>query len=261
MKVRLISALAALVLAAGCTTPDNPAVGTSPAAAGRQPSGSATVFAAASLTESFQEIGELFSDQNPSAEIVFNFGASSGLATQIAEQGGADVFASADQANMKKITDQDLTEGDPQVFVRNRLQIIVSPGNPKEIRSLADLAKPDLKVVLAAPEVPAGRYGKQALDKAGVTVNPVSQAVDVKGVVGPVTLGEADAGIVYASDVKAAGNKAEGVSIPEELNVTPEYPIALVKGAPNAQVGRAFIDLVLSDEGQEILIDNGFIAP
>ncbi|HYN99887.1 MAG TPA: molybdate ABC transporter substrate-binding protein [Actinomycetota bacterium] len=261
MKTRLIAALAAFVLAASCSTAEDPAVDTGPTAAGKQLSGSATVFAAASLTESFQEIGELFSEENPSAEIVFNFGASSGLATQIAEQGGADVFASADQANMKKMTDQELIEGEPRVFVRNRLQIIVAPGNPKGIRSLADLAAPDLKVVLAAPEVPVGRYGSQALDKAGVTVNPVSQAVDVKGVVGPVTLGEADAGIVYASDVKAAGAKAEGVSIPEESNVTAEYPIALVKGAPNAQVGSAFIDLVLSDEGQEILTRNGFVAP
>lgn len=259
MKSRLIAALALLILT-GC----RPEVGyrepTSPAA-GKQLSGSATVFAAASLTESFQEIGDLFRDENPSAGLVFNFGPSSGLATQIEEQGGADVFASADQANMKKVTDRNLIDGKPEVFVRNRLQIIVGPGNPKGIETLADLAGPDLKVVLAAPGVPVGRYAREALTKAGVTVNPVSEAVDVKGVVGPVTLGEADAGIVYATDVEAAGGKAEGVDIPEESNVTAEYPIGLVKGAPNAAVGKAFIDLVLSGEGRKVLTDHGFIAP
>lgn len=260
MKTFVITALALLILA-GC----RPEVGyqdpTPTAAAEKQLSGSATVFAAASLTESFNEIGELFQDENPSTDIVFNFGPSSGLATQIGEQGGADVFASADQANMRKVTDQNLLDGEPAVFVRNSLQIIVGPGNPKGIKTLADLAKADLKVVLAAPEVPVGKYAREALTKAGVTVKPVSEAVDVKGVVGPVTLGEADAGIVYATDVKAAGDKADGVDIAEESNVTAEYPIGLVKDAPNAPVGKAFIDLVLSDAGQKVLTDHGFIAP
>jgi molybdate transport system substrate-binding protein len=259
VKRRLIAALALLILA-GC----RPEVGyqePTPPAGEKQLSGSATVFAAASLTESFKQIGDLFTDENPSAEIVFNFGPSSGLAAQIGEQGGADVFASADQANMKKVTDRDLIDGDPEVFVRNRLQIIVGPGNPKGIETLADLADAELKVVLAAPGVPVGKYAREALTRAGVTVKPVSEAVDVKGVVGPVTLGEADAGIVYATDVEAAGDKAEGVDIPEESNVSAEYPIGLVRDAPNAAVGKAFIDLVLSAEGRKVLTDHGFIAP
>lgn len=258
MTTRFLAAVCLLTLAA--CRPEGYQKPTPPGAGG-QLSGSATVFAAASLTESFGEIGELLEDENPSTEIVFNFGPSSGLAAQVAEQGGADVFASADQANMKKVADQDLIDGEPEVFARNSLQIIVGRGNPMGIRSLADLAKSDLKIVLAAPEVPVGRYARQALGKAGVTVKPVSEAVDVKGVVGPVTLGEADAGIVYTTDVKSAGEKVEGVDIPEESNVTAEYPIGLVEDGPNSEVGKGFIDLVLSEKGQKILTDHGFLAP
>lgn len=258
MRPRFLALLGLLLLAA-C----RPEVGYQPPATPESGklSGEATVFAAASLTESFDQIGEAFEDANPSTELAFNFGSSSGLATQVAEQGGAGVFASADQANMAKVVDQGLLEGSPEVFAQNHLEIIVGPGNPKQIKGLADLAGPGVKVVLAAPEVPVGRYAAEALRKAGVTVNPVSEAVDVKGVVGPVTLGEADAGIVYATDVEAAGDRAEGVAIPDDQNVTAEYPIGLVKGGANPQVGRAFIDFVLSDEGQKILNDHGFGSP
>ncbi len=256
MKLKAFGLLA-VVLLVGC----RPEVGYQDpgSPAGQQLSGSATVFAAASLTESFQQIGKLFEDANPSAQIVFNFSSSSGLATQISEQGGADVYASADRANMDKVADRSLIDGSAQVFARNRLEIVVAPGNPKGIKTLADLANPELKVVLAAPQVPAGHYAREALDNAGVTIRPVSEAVDVKGVLGPVTLGEADAGIVYATDIKAAGSRAEGLAIPEDLNVNAEYPIALVKNGRNAQVGRAFIDLVLSEEGQQVMADHGFI--
>jgi molybdate transport system substrate-binding protein len=223
------------------------------------PEGTATVFAAASLTESFNELKAMFEEAHPAATITLNFGSSSGLAAQIIEQGGADIFASADQVNMQKVSGAGLVEGEPEIFARNKLEIIVAPDNPKRIRGLADLAQPDLKVVLGAAQVPVGRYGREALDKAGVKVRPVSEAVDVKGVVGPVTLGEADAGIVYASDVKAAGSKASGVEIPEEQNVIAEYPIALIKDSPNARAGRAFLELVRSDEGTQVLADHGFV--
>ena len=258
MKLRLIGVVALLMLAA-C----RPEVGyqeESPSP-GKQLSGSVTIFAAASLTESFSEIGEMFEADNSSADIVFNFGASSGLATQIAEQGGADVFASADRANMKKVADQNLIDGEPQVFARNQLEILVAPGNPEGIQALADLADPGIKVVLAASQVPVGRYAREALGKAGVSVDPVSEAVDVKGVVGPVTLGEADAGIVYATDVKAAGAKAAGVPIPEDQNVSAEYPIGLVEDGGNPQVAKAFIDFVLSEEGRRVLTAHGFLSP
>lgn len=252
--MRAAALLALILIATACATPEK-----SPGSTAPDVPGTATVFAAASLTESFTEIGELFSAEHPDSEILFNFGASSGLATQILEQGGADVFASADQANMEKVAAEDLVDAEPRVFARNKLQILVSPANPRGISSLADLARPDLKVVLAAPQVPVGRYAREALAKAGVTVNPVSEAVDVKGVVGPVTLGEADAGIVYATDVLAAGDRAAGVEIPDEHNVEAEYPIGVVKDAANPGAARAFVDLVLSDEGQEVLSRHGFV--
>ena len=146
-------------------------------------------------------------------------------------------------------------------FATNRLAIVVPPGNPDDIHDLSDLAKPGLKVVLATPQVPVGRYAREALSKTGVSVQPVSEAVDVKGVIGPVTLGEADAGIVYASDVRAAGDRAEAVEIPPEHNVTAEYPIAVMRDSANEAVARAFVELVLSAEGRRVLEERGFKAP
>lgn len=261
MNFRPIALVALTTVAAGCGAADRALVESEPSVFGSALSGEATVFAAASLTESFQEIGRVFEDRYPNARVAFNFGSSSGLATQIAEQGGADVFASADLQNMAKVAGDNFLDGTPQVFARNLLEIVVAPGNPEGIGGLADLADPELKVVLAAPQVPAGRYAREALDNAGVRVNPVSEAVDVKGVVGPVALGEADAGIVYLSDIRAAGASAAGVPIAEEHNVTAEYPIAPVAGGGDAHVARAFIDLVLSDEGRRVLTGHGFLAP
>lgn len=181
------------------------------------------------------------------------------MATQLTQQGGGDVFASADRVQMKKVADEHLLANEPRVFARNRLQIIVPTGNPAGVATLADLADPDLKVVLAAEQVPVGRYAKQALSKAGVTVNPVSEAGDAKGVVGPVTLGEADAGIAYATDVVAA-DAAEGVDIPDEHNVEATYPIALTQEGAGNPVAQAFFDFVLDEEGQRIMGEFGFGA-
>jgi molybdate transport system substrate-binding protein len=263
VKTRGTGALMAVVLllACACGRSENPALEGSPPGTAGQLSGSTTIFAAASLTESFDELATTFQQDNPSAEVVFNFSSSSSLAAQISEQGGADAFASADQANMRKVTERGLADGEPRVFARNRLEIVVGNGNPKGIRGLADLDRPGLKVVLGSAEVPVGRYAREALSKAGVTVTPVSEALDVKGVVGPVTLGEADAGIVYASDIVTIGARGEGVPIPDDHNVVAEYPIALIKDAANAQLARAFVDLVLSEEGRAVLMGNGFLAP
>ncbi|MGQ0678377.1 MAG: molybdate ABC transporter substrate-binding protein [Actinomycetota bacterium] len=247
----------ALVLGACGPTAEN---GNATSGPDKKLSGSATVFAGASLSESFNQLKQEFETQHPEVEIAMNFGSSSGLAAQIAEQGGADVFASADEPNMAKVTSAGLA-GPPVIFAGNKLMIITAAGNPLGIRSLADLANPGIKVVLAAPQVPVGRYGREALAKAGVTVNPVSEALDVKGVVGPVTLGEADAGIVYTSDVRAVGAQATGVEIPPELNVDAIYPIAIIKDTPNAEVAQGFIDLVRSARGIEVLTAHGFTAP
>jgi molybdate transport system substrate-binding protein len=215
------------------------------------------VFAAASLTAAFTELGRSYTAAE-GTRVTFNFAGSQALATQIQQGAPADVFASADLANMGKIKD---LVGTPQSFASNRLQILVEKGNPKTISGLDDLAGPDLKVVLAAPDVPAGKYAAEALAKANVTVKPVSQEDNVKAVVTKVSLGEADAGIVYVTDVTAGGDKIEGVDIPRDQNVTATYPIATVKATKAQDKARAFLDLVLSDQGQQVLKKYGFLPP
>jgi molybdate transport system substrate-binding protein len=222
--------------------------------------GDITVFAAASLTAAFTEIGDAFMVENPDANVVLNFAASSELVTQIGEGAPADVFASADPGNMTKLTDAGQNATEPVVFATNIAEIIVAPGNPEGITGVADLANPDLIVVQCAPEVPCGTYAAQIYENAGVTVTPKSLEENVKAVVTKVTLGEADAGIVYATDVNAAGADAEGIEIPEDINVVAEYPIAAVAESPNADGAQAFIDFVLSDQGQKILASYGFLA-
>lgn len=223
--------------------------------------GGITVFAAASLTAAFNEVGEAFSKKYPDAKATFSFDASSALVTQITQGAPADVFASADEANMKKLTGAGLNGSEPVTFATNLLEIIVAPGNPKGITGVADLAKPGLKVALCAPEVPCGAYAKQILDTAKVTVTPVTLEQNVKGVVTKVTAGEADAGIVYTTDVKAAGDKAAGVEIPKDINVVARYPIASVKASKNPDTDAAFIEFLLSGDGQAILAEYGFKAP
>ena len=251
-RVRLAAmlAMAALVLA-GCGGDDEPSGG-SPAVPAEL-----TVFAAASLTAAFTEIGEQFTNSN-GTKVVFNFAGSQALATQIQQAAPADVFASADIANMDKVTD---LVGTPRNFASNQLQIVVENGNPRNVQGLDDLANPDLKVVLAAPDVPAGRYAAESLAKAGVTVKPVSEEDNVKAVVTKVSLGEADAGIVYVTDVTAGGDKVQGVAIPEELNVLATYPIATVKASKAQDQAQAFMDQVLGAEGQQVLKQYGFLPP
>ncbi len=217
-----------------------------------------TVFAAASLSAAFTELGEDFTAANGGAKVTFNFAGSQALATQIGQGAAADVFASADLANMDKVKG---LVGTPQSFASNRLQIVVEKGNPKGIRTLHDLASSDVKVVLAAAEVPAGRYARQVLDRAGVRVTPVSEEDNVKAVVTKVSLGEADAGIVYVTDVTAGGDRIQGLDIPRDQNVTATYPIATVKASRAQGKAQAFLDLVLSDHGQQVLRRYGFLPP
>lgn len=223
--------------------------------------GSITVFAGSSLTDAFKKAGDQLKVRNPGTDYVFNFGSSSTLATQIMNGAPADVFASADDVNMQKVVDANLNDGAPAFFVANRLQIAVAAGNPKQIGGLADLAKPGLIVVLAGPTVPAGRYALEALQKAGVTVRPASQEVDVRAVLNKVALGEADAGIVYVTDVRSAGNRVTGVNIPEQHQVVARYPIAVVKESKNPRLAKAYVDYLLSDDGQKLLAEFGFSRP
>jgi molybdate transport system substrate-binding protein len=252
-RIRLAAVLAAALVLAACGDDDSGG-GSSGA---RSPSG-IKVFAAASLTAAFNELGPQFTAANGGTRVTFNFAGSQALATQIQQGAPADVFAPADIPNMDKVKD---LVGTPQNFASNQLQIVVEKGNPKGVKGLDDLASPDLKVVLAAGEVPAGNYAQQALEKADVAVKPVSQEDNVKAVVNKVALGEADAGIVYVTDVTAGGDKVEGVDIPEDLNVLATYPIATVKASEAQDKAQAFIDLVLSDQGQQVLKRYRFLPP
>jgi molybdate transport system substrate-binding protein len=248
----LVSAVAALALVAACGDDDD-STGSS---------GAVTVFAAASLTDAFTEIGDAYMIANPDAEVTFNFAASSELATQINEGGApADVFASADQSNMTRLTDAGNNGSDPVVFATNLLEIIVEPGNPQAITGVADLANDDLITVVCAPQVPCGKYARQIFDAAGVTVTPASLEENVRAVVTKVTAGEADAGIVYKTDVTAAGDEADGVEIPADINVVAEYPIALTQAASNPEAAQTFIEFVLSVAGQAMLNEFGFLPP
>ncbi|MEY4173803.1 MAG: hypothetical protein RI900_968 [Actinomycetota bacterium] len=220
-----------------------------------------TVGAAASLTAAFSEIGDAFMAEHPGAKVAFEFGSSSDLAKGIDEGAPVDVFASADTKNMDKVVAGVGVAAEPRTFATNELQIIVGKGNLKGVRSLADLAAPGLLVVTCSPEVPIGNYTQQVFDAAGVKVSPASLEENVKGIVTKVTLGEADAGVVYRTDVLAAADKAEGVDIPADVNVRATYPIAVTRAATDAKLAQEFVDFVMSPAGQAILLGYGFGAP
>jgi molybdate transport system substrate-binding protein len=221
--------------------------------------GSLTIFAAASLTASFTELAEEFGADHPGVTIApISFDGSSTLATQINEGAPVDVFASADEANMDKVADR--VDGST-IFVTNVLQIAVQPGNPLGITGLADLAKPDLQVVLCAPEVPCGTASHKLLDLDGVSVTPVSEEQNVKAVLTKVQAKEADAGLVYVTDVAAAAGAVQGVDIAGADRAANSYPIAALKDSANPVVAKAFVDFVLSARGQAVLAKYGFSTP
>ncbi|SNT63620.1 molybdate transport system substrate-binding protein [Asanoa hainanensis] len=223
--------------------------------------GDITVFAAASLTEAFTQIGKDFEAANPGTKVVFNFAGSSALATQINQGAPADVFASAAPANMKTVTDAGNAEGQPTIFAKNQLVIAVAKGNPKGIQGLPDLSKAGVKVALCAEQVPCGAAAKKALAASGTTVTPVTQEQDVKAALSKVTLGEVDAALVYRTDAKAAASSVDAVEFPESAQAVNDYPIVVLKNAPNKAGAQAFVDYVLSDPGEKVLTDAGFQAP
>ena len=222
-------------------------------------SGTLSVFAAASLTDAFKALGDSFHQQHAGVMLQFNFAGTPTLVTQIEQGAPADVFASADTTNMDRLRGDGFAAATPRVFAHNRLEIVVAPGNPRGIISLGDLAKPGVIYISAGPTVPAGKYAAQALAKAGVTVTPKSLETDVKSVVSKIELGEADAGIVYATDVKAAGGKVLGVPIADPYNVVATYPMAIVKAAKNFAAAEAFVAFVGSAQGQAKLETFGFL--
>jgi len=264
MRARLLAAVAltaVLASTAACGGDDTAAApsGGSSSAAGA--SGSITVLAAASLTESFNQIGKDFEAANPGTKVTFSYGGSSTLARQIAAGAPADVFASASPATMKTVTDAGDGAGTPVTFVKNQLVIAVPKGNPKGITSLAALAKSDLKVALCAEPVPCGAAAKKALATANVKVTPVTQEQDVKAALAKVKLGEVDAALVYRTDAKAASSDVDGIEFPESAQAINDYPIVALKSAPNATGAAAFVGYVQSAAALKVLTDAGFQQP
>jgi molybdate transport system substrate-binding protein len=218
------------------------------------------VFAAASLTESFTELGKQFETANPGTKVTFSFAASSALAEQINSGAPADVFASASQKNMDQVVSAG-NASDPKVFAKNVMEIATPPSNPGKVTSVNDLAKSSVKTALCQPQVPCGSVAQQVFTNAKITVKPVTLEPDVKSVLSKVQLGEVDAGMVYVTDVKAAGDKVKGVEIPADVNASTNYPIASVTKSANAAVAKAFVDFVLSSSGESVLSAAGFQAP
>jgi molybdate transport system substrate-binding protein len=263
MRARLSAVLVgvAVLAVAACGSSSS---STSPAAAASSSAGSSsggiTVFAAASLKESFTAIGRAFEAANPGSTVTFNFGASSALAQQITQGAPADVFASASPKNMQQVVDRKAANGST-AFARNVLEIAVPPSNPAHVAALADLGKPGVKLVLCQPQVPCGALAQTVLGKATVTVQPVSLEADVTSTLAKVQLGEADAALVYVTDVTSAGNKVKGVEIPPDVNAATTYPIAALTASQNAALAKAFVAYVLSSGGRAELAKVGFEAP
>jgi molybdate transport system substrate-binding protein len=241
----LLAALLLLVTTAGCGSSS-------------EDTQTLDVFAAASLSKTFPKIAEQFEADHDGVKVRFNFGGSSDLVEQIKGGAPADVFASADTANMDKLGSDAV---DPQTFATNTLQIVVPAGNPANITSFADLAKPGVKLVICAPEVPCGTASQTAATAAKVELKPVSQEQSVTDVLGKVTAGEADAGLVYVTDVKGAGAAVEGISFPAAQQAVNIYPISTLAEAKEKTLAKEFVELVLSAKGQQVLADAGFGKP
>jgi molybdenum ABC transporter, periplasmic molybdate-binding protein len=262
MRVRVLAAVAVagLALLAGCGGGTSSGAGAGGPSAAPAPR-TLTVFAAASLNETFTALGKQFELDNPGVTVKFNLAGSSDLAQQIVNGAPADLFAAASDSTMKTVTDAGLTAAAPTIFATNVLQIATLPGNPKGIATFADLAKPDLKVVVCAPQVPCGAAVDKIEKATGVTLTPVSEESDVRSTLGKVTSGDADAGLVYVTDVTAAGAKVQGVTFPESSQAKTNYPIAAVKNAPQAALATAFQALVTGAVGKKALGAAGFGTP
>jgi molybdate transport system substrate-binding protein len=250
---------------AGCASGTPSATGTSSAAAAASGtpalSGTVTVFAAASLKATFTKIAADFEAENPGTKVTLNFAGSSDLVSQITQGAPADIFASADTNNMAKLSGAKLIDGAPANFATNVLEIAVPPSNPASISVFGDLAKPGVKVVVCAPQVPCGTATETVEKASGTTLKPVSEESSVTDVLGKVTSGEADAGLVYVTDVKAAGEKVKGIPFPESDKAVNTYPIATTATSKNKDLARAFIAMVTGSEGQKVLTAAGFGAP
>lgn len=226
-----------------------------------QPDAQLTVFAAASLKKTFTELGARFEQDHPGTKVTFNFAGSSDLVTQITQGAPADVFASADTANMTKAVDAGAIAGAPVDFATNTLTIVTPFGNPKKITTFADLVRPGTQVVVCAPQVPCGSATEKVEKATGVTLTPVSEESAVTDVLGKVTSGQADAGLVYVTDAAGAADDVTAVPFPESAEAVNTYPIAAVAEAGNLGAAQQFIDLVAGEAGREVLTAAGFASP
>ncbi|MGW7679274.1 molybdate ABC transporter substrate-binding protein [Kribbella sp. NPDC054772] len=252
-----LAAVAALALA-GCGSDSPAGSSSSPSSSGTPTlSGQVQVFAAASLTGTFTQLGKDFEAAHPGVKVTFNFAGSSALAKQINEGAPADVFASAAPKNMDDVKDKNT----PTTFVTNTLEIAVPKGNPGKITGIKDFADESKKIAICAPQVPCGAAAEKVFKAAGITAKPDSLEQDVKAALTKVSLGEVDAALVYKTDVLSAKDKVEGIEFPEAKEAVNEYPIATLTKAPNADGAKAFVDYVLSDKGKTVLTAAGFTAP
>jgi molybdate transport system substrate-binding protein len=260
-RFAVIAAGLAAVAVAGCSS-SGP--GSSPSSASSSPSaastGTITVFAAASLMGTFTQIGKQFDAAHPGDTVKFSFGPSSGLSTQITSGAPADVFASAAPANMDTV----VSAGDassPQDFAKNTMEVATPPNNPGKVDSVTDLAKKSVKVALCQPQVPCGVVAAEVFKNASIKVKPVTLQPDVKSVLTQVETGNVDAGMVYVTDVMAAGDKVKGVSIPASDNASTLYPIATISDSKHKSIAQSFVAYVLSPAGQKVLTAAGFQQP
>ncbi|MGN7223584.1 molybdate ABC transporter substrate-binding protein [Curtobacterium flaccumfaciens] len=256
-----LAATVALGLAA-CTAPDTGSGASTPAGSGTEgPTGSITVFAAASLQQTFTTLGTQYETAHPGASIRFSFAGSSDLVTQIQNGAPADVFAAADQANMTKLTSGDLVTGSPRAFATNTLEIAVAPGNPRGIGGLDDLTVPGVQLVTCAAPVPCGAATAEVESASGIDLEPVSEEQSVTDVLGKVESGQADAGLVYVTDVRGAGGKVDGVPFDESSKAVNTYPIGVLRESQDPELAQAFSEYVRSAAGQRVLSDAGFGKP
>ncbi|WP_375231897.1 molybdate ABC transporter substrate-binding protein [Curtobacterium sp. MCPF17_018] len=256
-----LAATVALGLAA-CTAPDTGSGASTPAGSDTEgPTGSITVFAAASLQGTFTTLGKQYETAHPGASIRFSFAGSSDLVTQIQNGAPADVFAAADQANMAKLTSGDLVTGSPRAFATNTLEIAVAPGNPRGIGGLDDLTAPGVQLVTCAAPVPCGAATAKVESASGVDLEPVSEEQSVTDVLGKVESGQADAGLVYVTDVRGAGGKVDGVPFDESSKAVNTYPIGVLRESQDPELAQAFSEYVRSAAGQRVLSDAGFGKP
>ena len=261
MKRAVLTAMALALTLAACAPAGRTEQGGPDDGRASGNAGTVTVFAAASLKTAFTEIAERFEAANPGTDVTLSFAGSSDLVTQITQGAPADVFASADTRNMGKLKDEDLVDGTAKNFATNTLAIVVPAGNPAGITGFGDLARSGVKVVLCASQVPCGAAAKTVEQETGTTLSPVSEESSVADVLGKVTSGEADAGLVYVTDAKSAGSKVEQIPFPEAAKVLNTYPVAAVKGARNKPTARAFVEFVLGADGQSALAAAGFGTP